>query len=180
MASHSEAARGLARALAESLVDEDLAPMARDLGGLGQIIVETEGLRRMLANPALPSERRGAIARRLGEVLSVTDKARRFVDVLAAQEALPLLPEIAVAFAGFCDERRGAVKASVTTARRLDEGQRARLRAALGKLTGREITLEESTDPSLIGGVVARVGSTLYDGSLRSRLSGLRGRITGP
>ena len=179
MASQTKAARRLAKAFADSLGDDALEPVARDLGALAAAVRGEATLRSALANPALPADRRTAVALGVAEHLSVGEKTRRFLETLGSHEALPLIADLADAFAEARDERRGIVKASVTTAQPIDEQQRTRLRAALARLTGREVTLEANTDPSLIGGAVTRIGSTLYDGSVRSRLAGLRGRITG-
>ena len=75
------------------------------------------------------------------------------------------------------DERLGYVRADVSTAKELSDSQRANLEAQIAKLAGKKAKLKFSTDPTLVAGVVARVGSTVYDGSVRGQLEQLRTKL---
>ena len=89
------------------------------------------------------------------------------------------LAEINRQFAQELDRRTGVVTAEVTTARPVPEAEREALRARLGQLTGRSVRLQFAMDEDLIGGVVTRIGSTVYDGSVRTQLEQLKQRIAG-
>jgi F-type H+-transporting ATPase subunit delta len=83
------------------------------------------------------------------------------------------LSAVVESFEVLLDERLGFSRANITSARELDQVQRADLEAQLTKLTGRRMRLKFTTDESLIGGLIARIGSTVYDGSLKGRLAAL-------
>ena len=87
------------------------------------------------------------------------------------------LPEIQQDFEAQIDERQGVARASVTSARELNERERKHLRAALERLSGRRVEAQYDLDPALIAGAVVRVGSTIYDGSVRTQLERLRVRL---
>jgi F-type H+-transporting ATPase subunit delta len=116
----------------------------------------------------------GKIAERLGASRVV----RNFLFVLIDHRRVPMLSEIIEAFITRLDERLGFARAEVRAARQIDDSQRAALVAQLERLTGKQVRLQFTVDESLIGGVVARVGSTVYDGSVRGRLETLGRRMT--
>jgi F-type H+-transporting ATPase subunit delta len=89
-----------------------------------------------------------------------------------------MLGEIRQAFRAVVDERMGAVEAGVASARELTGEQGDRVTARLSRLTGKRVRCKFSVDESLIGGMVARIGSTIYDGSVRGQLEALRRRLT--
>ena len=90
---------------------------------------------------------------------------------------MPLLDEIIVAYEKLFDERLGVVRAEVTAARPLDGLQQRELAAKLEQVTGKQVRMEVAVDPSLIGGVIAKVGSTIYDGSMRNQLNAFKSRL---
>jgi F-type H+-transporting ATPase subunit delta len=100
-----------------------------------------------------------------------------FLRVLLRNDRLTELAEINRRFAAEIEERRGIVAAEVTSARELREDERAELRSNLEKLTGRQIKLNFQVDNNLIGGVVTRIGSTVYDGSVKTKLENLREQL---
>jgi F-type H+-transporting ATPase subunit delta len=177
MTRHGQVARRYAEALSAALDESALARASEQLSTLARMVAESNELRAVLSNPAIPSQRRTELVRSLLEGLQPSPQMTRFVEAIGRNERLPLIGEISDEVARFLDERRGRVQAEVTTAKPLDEAHRAKIQAALGKLTGRTVHLAEKVDPALIGGVVTRIGSTVYDGSLKSRLAGLKERI---
>ncbi len=92
---------------------------------------------------------------------------------------IAILDEIREAFELLLDERMGFVRAEVTSAAPLDQQRSAGLESELSNLTGKRMRLRFAVDPELLGGVVARIGSTVYDGSLRGQLQQLRRQLTG-
>lgn len=142
-----------------------LAPVARDPGVLA-----------VLNDEKKPLAARSALLERALDGMSPL--TRNFAKLLLTRGRFALLPEIVKVFQGMVDQRNGVVRALVTTAVPLsDEDQRSigeRLRALTG---AREVRVESAVDPAIIGGLVARVGDRLIDGSTRSRLIQLRRRL---
>lgn len=100
--------------------------------------------------------------------------ARNLMGLLISRRSVDILPSIKEEYAHLLDQHGGRVRASVVSAVPLDQSQRERLVKYLGGLTGAEILLSESVDPALLGGLVARVGDRIVDGSTRTRLLDLR------
>ncbi len=134
-------------------------------------------LREALSTPAVPSGRKKAVVGRLAEVLKLSPVTRNFLFVLVDHRRVPLFREIAQSFELVADERLGFARAEVTAAQELSEAQRAELNAALERLTGKRIRMKTAVDDGLIGGVMAKIGSTVYDGSVRGRLEALEKRL---
>ncbi len=102
---------------------------------------------------------------------------RNFALLLLERGRISALPAIARAYKQLVDERLGRVQATVTSAQPLDPATAASVQRALEKRTGKRVVITSNVDPSLIGGVVARVGDLVFDGSLKSKLEALRARI---
>jgi F-type H+-transporting ATPase subunit delta len=102
---------------------------------------------------------------------------RNFLCVVLDRRRTRLLPEIQAALDRQLDERLGVTRAEVTSARELPDGEQARLRGVLERLTGRRVEAQYRQDPNLIAGTVVRIGSTIYDGSVRTRLEKLRHQL---
>jgi len=115
----------------------------------------------------------GKIAARLG----AGNAFRNFLLVVSDNRRTGLLPEIASAFHSVLLERMGVAEAQVTSAAELTAGQKKQLNAALERLTGKKVEARYSLAPALMGGAVVRIGSTVYDGSVREQLDRLRARL---
>jgi F-type H+-transporting ATPase subunit delta len=115
--------------------------------------------------------------RRLLEPMGVLDQVRNFVYVVIDHRRGHNLASIVDGFETLLDERLGFVSAEVRSAKPITDAQRASLEAQVSRLAGKKAKLKFSSDPTLIGGVVARVGSTVYDGSVRGQLEKLRTRL---
>ncbi|MGD0499613.1 MAG: ATP synthase F1 subunit delta [Bryobacteraceae bacterium] len=134
-------------------------------------------LREVLATPAVSVSRKRAVVGRIADVLQLSRIARNFLFVLVDRRRIAALSEIVQSFELVVDERLGFARADVSAPRELSEAQRASLNAALERLTGKRIHARFAIDESLIGGVVARIGSTIYDGSVRGELQSLERRL---
>ena len=135
-------------------------------------------LRNALSSPSVPAGRKRAVVLRIADSLGLSQTIRNFLFVLIDHRRIPELPQIVPAFDLVLDQRLGFERAEVASARELTDAQRATLNGKLERLTGKRIRMRFTVDESLIGGVVARLGSTVYDGSLRSQLHGLERRLT--
>ncbi|HWW54058.1 MAG TPA: ATP synthase F1 subunit delta [Acidimicrobiales bacterium] len=147
-------------------IENELFRIARSFEG-------SEELRTALTDPAIPVERRIGIVEDLlaGKALPLTMAIVSFI--VAAGRARDL-PAIADAYVALAAERRAEAVAEVRSAIPLDEEQQRRLAEALGKATGKRISVKVIIDPSVLGGLVARVGDTVIDGSVRHRLDQLK------
>ncbi len=99
------------------------------------------------------------------------------LSLMAVRGDIGSFPEVFTTFQELANEHRGIAQAEVTSAVPLDSARRERIRTGLADITGKQITMTESIDPEIIGGVVARVGDQLIDGSTRTRLRSMRDQI---
>jgi len=135
-------------------------------------------LKNALTSPAVPASRKKAVVGRIGAALGLSRITLNFLFVLIDHRRIAGLAEILQTFEQKLDERLGFAGAQVVSARELTEAQRTALAAELERLAGKRIRMRVSVDDALIGGVVARIGSTVYDGSVRGRLQSLERRLT--
>jgi F-type H+-transporting ATPase subunit delta len=175
------AATRYARALFDIALGEkrDLQRTFGDLKAFADLYDSNDGLQRVLTNPAIPASRKRAVAEQLlaraGDVESAVGK---LLLLLAERDRLALLPAIRDAFEVRLMDQLQVVRAEVTTAAELPSDQVARIREGLKRATGREVQLETRVDPAIIGGAVARIGSTVFDGSVTRQLERMRDRLT--
>jgi len=141
-------------------------------------LASSPGLRNVLMTPAIPIGRKRAVVGRIADQLKLSRVTRNFLFVLIDHRRIAQLAEIIHSFDLLVDERLGFARAEVTSARDLTEPQRAGLSAQLERLTGKRIRMRFTVDDSLIGGVVARIGSTVYDGSVRGQLETMGRRLS--
>lgn len=156
-----------------------VADVAAELDAFSAAMRESADLRVAMDSPAVPPGRKRAVISKLSEVLGVSDLVRRFLFVVVDHRRPALLPEIREAYEEVMDERLGVARADVSSARALTEPERTDLTGRLAQLTGKRIRARFEVNPGLLGGVVARVGSTVYDGSVRGQLESLKARMAG-
>jgi F-type H+-transporting ATPase subunit delta len=175
----SAAARRYARALF-ALADETgaIALVRGELAGIATLFESEPELRKALFRPLHPVAERRAVLRSLCERLGLTATVRNFFGYAIDQRRLVDFDAIRSEFEALADAAAGVIKARVVSAAALDGARRERLQSALTARTGRNVELEVSVDPNLIGGAVATVGNIVFDGSLRTQLSQLRGTLS--
>jgi F-type H+-transporting ATPase subunit delta len=178
----SVAASRYARALADVVTEPRAGVKPEDalaqLRSIETLIAESHELRLALSTPAVSAARKRAVIEKLGAQLNFSKVLRNFMFVILDHHRIALLTEIREAFELQLDERLGFTRADVSSAEPLDEKQTSVLSAELARLSGRQVRLRFNVDPDLIGGVVARVGSTVYDGSIRGQLDRMRRQFT--
>jgi len=150
-------------------VEDDLFRFARTLEG-------SDDLRSALTDPGLPVERRVAVVEELMGGKALATSAALVGMVVAAGRAAEL-PAIVDAFVARAAAERSREVAEVRSALPLDEGQTERLAAALGRATGKSVEVKVVVDPSVLGGLVARIGDTVIDGTVRHRLNQLKEQL---
>lgn len=167
-------ARRYARALfglGQELGDPEA--LLADLEAFTDAVEANEDLSRVMFTPIHPRAERRAVVAEVAEKLDGRAELRAFVMILVDENRTKLLPDVRQSFRELVEEAAGRVTAEIVSARPLDEAELERIRGALSRRVGAEVRLETSVDPELIGGVVAKVGDLLFDGSVRSQLGAL-------
>lgn len=174
----SSVARRYARALlALGVEDGQFETYALQLEQVRAVFTGSPELRDLWENPVHGRDRRLAGLEVVATKLALAPLVANLLRLLVERRRISEIEAIAQAYRTLVDERVGRVRAVVTSAAALSGDQTERLGAALAALTRKQIVLETRVDPALIGGVVAQVGSTLLDGSLRTQLESLRGKL---
>ncbi len=170
-------ARRYARALYEhaerttktDVVDDDMELIRRSLD-------DADELARFFRSPVISREKKRDVVRELFSQ-RIDPVTLEFLEMLIRKKREDVFPEIAQAYRSLRDEQLGLVEATARTPRELSGAEQDDIAKAVGRLTGREVRLAVVTDESLIGGIVIRVGDTVYDGSVRRQLEMLRDRM---
>jgi F-type H+-transporting ATPase subunit delta len=171
-------AKRYAKALLAAIGDPAVAERADAfLDAIASAADTSPELRDVLLNPAVPRQVRRAVLEALARERQAPQLVASFLAVVADHGRAGALPAIAEAFRAMKDEALGVVPATLTTATALPADLVARARAVLEKLTSRKVRLTCEVEPSLLGGAVTRIGSTVYDGSLSTQLGDLRRRM---
>ncbi len=168
-----------ARALLEVLEagNVDLASAERELGDFTATWQESPELRNVFLDPSIAAERKIAVLDRLQEKLGFSKMIRNFLAVVTNHGRMDGFEGIAEEFDVLVRGDLRIAKAEWTTARPLGEGDRRALEAKLAELTGERVEATFREDPALLGGARLRIGSMVYDGSVRGRLEGLREKL---
>jgi F-type H+-transporting ATPase subunit delta len=178
LAAASRYARALADLVLAPARGSDPEAVAVELAVFEQALAGSTELRNVLLSPAVkPALKRAVVARLAGDA-GLSRLVTNFLYVLIDHRRTAMLSEIRQAFRGIVDERLGAVEVEVAAARELTDEQHGQIALRLGRLTGKKVRCRFAADSSLIGGMVARIGSTIYDGSVRGQLEALRRRLT--
>jgi F-type H+-transporting ATPase subunit delta len=175
----SVAANRYATALIDVLELDQAEEGFRQLQSFAALLKEQPDSRRFLQNPAMAGERRTRVLNEILAALGLGRRVRNFISILANRNRLPILEEILVEYQRLMDKRLGIVRARVTAAQPLDFAQQQDVARKLQEITGKQVRMEVAIDPALIGGVVAQVGSTIYDGSVRQQLQAFKNRLVG-
>lgn len=173
-------ARRYATALADVVTARGEAQEVRgELHDWAEMMQSNDQLLEVFRNPTIPYEQKRKVLNTLIARARVRPTTANFLQVLLQNQRLADLIEVNKRFAQILDERSGMVSAEVTTARPVPQSAQDALRAKLTAMTGQNVRLNFATDEELIGGIVARIGSTIYDGSVRNQLQQVRERLAG-
>ena len=179
MAARDSVVKGYARALfVVADAEGELDRVEDELYRFAKVVERQPKLREALTDPSLPAERKKAV---IAEILG--DRASRhttsILGFLAEQRRTKDLAKIIEALAEIAAEQRRKAVAEVVSAVPLDDQRRATLAEALSKATGKDLELKVLVDPSLVGGIVARVGDQVFDGSVKRKLQLAREQLAG-
>jgi len=151
-------------------VQQQMSDFAQTLAGSAQ-------LHQVLLDPSLELSQKLKVLDAIAARIGIAPKVRNFLAVILEHGRLGDFDEILAAYAELADERADATEALVTSARSLDPDDRARLEPQIARLAGGHVRATYAEDPTLLGGAVVRIGSTVYDGSLRAQLQQLKQRL---
>jgi len=167
--------RRYAKALLELAREQNQTDqVVRDTGALLDAWKASSELREIIRNPVVPKPALRAAIDAIMDKLGTSKLVRNTIGLLADRRRLLYLPDVLSAFEELSEAETGLVRAEVISAKPLDDAYYSRLQEKLQRATGRRIVLVKKQDPSLIGGVVTRIGDRVFDGSISNRLSELR------
>ena len=174
--------KALAERYAGALVDvaienKQAEQVKQELAAFAAIVRESAELHAFLSNPSIARASKHAAIEQLVARMGASRTLRNYLFVIVDQRRAGMLIEIEQAFSALLDARQGITQATVTSAADLTAEERAELDAALAKLTDRKVQAGFKTNAALIAGAVVRIGSTIYDGSVRAQLDRLRARM---
>ena len=173
-------ARRYAVALADVVAQRvEARQIQEELSAWELMIRSNVQLEEVFRNPTIPYEQKQKLLSTLIARTRVHPLTANFLQILLQNQRLTELGEVNKRFAQVLDERAGIVMAQVTTARPVPVGSQQALSEKLKALTGKEVRLSFSTDEELIGGLVTRIGSTVYDGSVRTQLKQVKEKMAG-
>jgi F-type H+-transporting ATPase subunit delta len=173
------AGRRYAKALFTLAQEESrVAEIREELFNLSEFVAQNPELSRVLLTPLHPVDERKNVLDALIRKAGLSTTVRHFMAFLVDQRRLVDFDGIREEYERLADEQAGLVTAEVVSARELDANDEERLRRALSAATGREVRLDIQLDPELIGGVIAKVGDLVFDGTLRAQLGQLRATMT--
>ena len=173
------AAMRYARALFDVALAERQDPVQidRELTETAAFLRDNQALQRALSHPAIPASRKRAVLEQLLSLSPVHPILSRVLLLLADRDRLVLLPDLADAYRARLMDHQQIVRARVTTAVALPSDRISALEQGLVAATGRQVQLQVDVDPAILGGAVARIGSTVYDGSITTQLEKLKQRL---
>lgn len=173
--SSQTAARRYAGALADVVIERGEERIVQsELDEWERMISQNGALLEAFSNPTIAYEQKHAVLNELINRTKIRPTTANFLRVLLKNQRLAELSQMNAKLAQVLDERTGIISAEVTSARPVAEPTKALLAERLARLTGKKARLSFHTDASLLGGLVTRIGSTIYDGSVRNQLSRLR------
>ncbi|MBX3242872.1 MAG: F0F1 ATP synthase subunit delta [Acidobacteria bacterium] len=171
-------ARRYATALADVVVEKNETDVVRgELKAWEELIRSNIELNRAFGDPSITHVKKEGVLEALLQKTSPTQTTANFLRVLLRNSRITDLADINERFVSVLEERSGLVNGTVTSAHPLTDTQKNELQGNLEKVTGKTVNLTYSIDPELIGGVVTRIGSTVYDGSVRTQLEHLREQL---
>jgi F-type H+-transporting ATPase subunit delta len=176
-------AGSLSRRYARAVIDlgeanKNLDKIGQDLRALAKAMKDSEELQDTLTNPAIRRADRRKVLDGLLQRINAQPQTKNLVYVLLDGERVGNLVAISREVDAMIQAKSGRVTAEITSAQPLDAGQLQQITTALEKLSGKKVDVSKKEDPELLGGVVAKVGDVVYDGSLRSQLRAIREELT--
>ena len=179
MTNRSAAARYAKALLDVSRMESDPQAVGRDLEGFVSLVTGHPLLARAIVNPAIPAERKAALVRALLSRVAVDPIVGKLLVLLAERDRLALLPDLLEDYRRRLMDFLNVVQAEVTSAVPLSADAARAIERAIAERTGRTVAMTAHVDAAVIGGIVTRIGSLVYDGSVKRQLEKMRDALTG-
>jgi F-type H+-transporting ATPase subunit delta len=169
-----------ARALADVVFDQHLDPgkTLQEAQSLAQLVSSSRQLREVWDAPSIPAEQKRALLDAIVAREDISRPVRNFMAVLMDHRRLKFLEPIVKEFGEELNRRLGFTEADIISIRELSESERSGIEAQVEKLTGHKVRARYAQDTSILGGAIVKVGSTIYDGSVRGQLERIREAIS--
>jgi len=168
-----------ARAFADVVMANhlDAAKMLAETQQISSLMDQNKALREVWDNPSIPAEQKRGVLDGIVQRAGISRPVRNFVAVLIDKGRTRFVAEIVSQFAQELNQRLGFAEAQITTAHEIGTTERSVLEQDLARVTGKTIRARYEQDPALLGGAIARVGSTVYDGSVKGQLERIRQQL---
>ncbi len=169
-----------ARAFADVLLGDhlDVNRALAELRAIAALLAESSDLRRVWENPAIPAEQKRGLLDAIAQRDGISKQVRNLIAVLIDHRRIHFLEPIIQQLEKDLDARLGFAEAEIITSRDLGDAEKREVEARVEKLTGKKVRAHYERDPSLLGGAVVRVGSTIYDGSVKGQLERMKEAIS--
>lgn len=159
--------------------DGSYAAYAESLSELAELFSSSREVADALTNPLYPEDVRLKVMESLAKALKAPTVMINFFKLLADKRRVAILPDVAQAYREMVDRDRNLLRGTLVTAGEIDQELSAKVKATMEKITGKQVEFSSQVDPAIIGGMVAKVGDLVLDGSIRSQLTGLKESIKG-
>ena len=168
-----------ARALADVVIDETIDPTTaiQQVNDMVAAVAESDQLRMVWESPAVPSEQKRSLLDAIVAQAGTIRPIRNFFAILIDHGRIPMMAQIARQFESELNTQLGFVEADVTSSRQLSDDEKRELEGQVASITGKKVRAKYDTNPDLLGGALVRVGSTIYDGSVRGQLQRLKEQL---
>jgi F-type H+-transporting ATPase subunit delta len=168
-----------ARAMVDVVIDDKIDPTTaiEQVNDMATAVAESNQLRMVWESPAVPSEQKRALLDAIVARTGTIRPIRNFFAILIDHGRIPMVAQIARQFETELNTQLGFVEADVTSSRQLSEDEMRDLEAQVASITGKKVRAKYDTNPELLGGALVRVGSTIYDGSVRGQLQRLKEQL---
>ena len=169
-----------ARAFVDVVFDKklDAVKTEDELRSIAQMVEDTPALRTVWESPSVPAEQKRAVLDKIVEHIGASKMTRNLIAVLIDNRRIAALPEIARQFQEALNERLGIADAEVTTARELSPEEKQRLEQQIAAITGKKVRAHYKHDAKVLGGAVVKVGSSIYDWSVKGQLQRLKEQLS--
>lgn len=155
----------------------DINAVQQQLNDFNDTLAESHALREVLANPAIPAPEKLKVLDAIAARVNMIPQVRNFLAVIMDHQRLTELNEIVAEYHAVADEQSGVAEAEITSAHPLNDQDRTELESQVARLAGGRVRTTYRQDATLLGGAVVRIGSTVYDGSIRAQLQQLKQKL---
>lgn len=159
--------------------ENSLDDFSKTLSGMAELYTATPEVLDGLTNPLYPQEVREKVMAHLIGAIKASSLMANFLNLLVQKRRADVLPDIAMVFQGLVDDERNMCQGTVISASEISSDLNDKIKTTLEKITGKQVVVTNEVDPTIIGGIIARVGDLLLDGSIKTQLKGLEESIKG-